>query len=380
MATRIFKDNFVDDDILAARDQSSEQSVFPASNVIRGIRRSKVWRSDGFFNITSSNDTIVFRETVATDLTGTIVNAEYQSRAAFYVAVKSAMEGAAGAGSTYTIEIDSTTLKTKLTSNGSGGGGIFEPQWQTGDSDLADLLGFDSSAADTGSLTYTADTLSIHQEEFLEYDFGVPDNPTGVILTGPRNGSIKISPGATIKLLGNDTGNFTSPQESVTLTYNDSHIISTSSTGLFSTARRFARIQIIDIDNAQGFVELGAVFLGDFFSPTRGAIQFGFTDAHIDRSSIVVSEGGQVFSDDRPRSETFQTSWFGLTISEKETIQDFFEDVGISIPFFIQFESENAISSSVNFYTRYVKFASAISFAAESPGNYSASMTFREEL
>jgi len=371
--SRIFTTNFFDDDILALRQQSSEQTLFPVSNTLNELRRSKVWRSNGYFSITSSNNTIVFAEGGG-DGTATIAVAEYASRTTLYTAIKTALESIGA--STYTISTDATTLKTKFVSD--GGGGTFEIRWPL--STMGDILGFDTSTDDTGSLSYLSDQLAIHEEEWIEMDFGVPDNPQAIALTGPRNGSIKITPSATIKIQGNDSLNWSSPQDSVTLTSDDSTIVSASTTGLFSTARRFARILVTDISNSQGFIELGAIFLGDMFSPTRGAIQFGFNNAGLDRSQVTISEGGQTFTDIRPKSESFNASWFGLTIAEKEILQEFWEDVGLSRPFFIQIDGTPAIASTVNFYTRYVKFNRPISFRAESPGNFSATTQFREEL
>ena len=80
---RIYNENYIDEDILANYDVTSEQSAFPIENAFNQQRRSKVWRSNGYFNVTSSNNTIIFRETAATPLTGTIAIAEYGSYTSF---------------------------------------------------------------------------------------------------------------------------------------------------------------------------------------------------------------------------------------------------------------------------------------------------------
>ncbi len=110
MGTRIFNNNFSD---LATITSSSEQTAFPLTNAFNAQRRSRVWRSNGYFNITSSNNTIVFRESVGVDLTATVAIGVYTSRTAFFAAIKTALE-AVGAG-TYTISEDASTLKTVIT-------------------------------------------------------------------------------------------------------------------------------------------------------------------------------------------------------------------------------------------------------------------------
>ena len=61
---RFFDSNFADLNILANVDKSSEQAAFPLSNAFNNKRRAKVWRSDGYYVVTSANNGIVFRELV----------------------------------------------------------------------------------------------------------------------------------------------------------------------------------------------------------------------------------------------------------------------------------------------------------------------------
>ena len=116
---------------------------------------------------------------------------------------------------------DSTTLKTKITSDGAGGGGIFEIDWTSASSTMASVLGFDTAGEDTGYLTYTADELKIHTSEWIKWDFGISTLPKAFCLIGARNAPIKITPSATIKLQGNETDEWSSPSTDTTLTYQD---------------------------------------------------------------------------------------------------------------------------------------------------------------
>lgn len=380
MTVRILDDNFLDLDLLANATVSSEQTAFPDENLYNQQRRSKVYRSNGYWEITSSNNTLVFRETNAINLTATITASNYSSDSALFAAIKSALE-AVGA-STYTISRDSTTNKIKFESDGAGGGGIFELVW-TSSTALAAVLGFDETTDDTGALSYTADLLRIHTSEWILWDFGISTNPSAFVLIGARNQPIKITPNVTIKLQANETDVWTSPSYEQTITYDENVMFlfkGDTDDGLHTEALRFWRLEIIDNDNPEGFVEIGSAFLGDFYSPTRGRVQFPLTAAFVDRSATVFSEGGQTFSDIREKTERFNLSWFGITSTEREDIDLIFDEFGTSVPFFISLDPQASFSSASNKFLRYVKFAEAPQWSLLSPGNFAMNMQLREEL
>jgi len=281
-------DNFADSDVAANITATSSDTSFPLTNALNKQRRSRVWRSAGFFEVTSSNNTIIFRETVAVDLTATITAGFYSSLTAFSAAVKTALE-AVGA-STYTVTNDGTTnFKFTIASDGAGGGGVLELRFADASNTSEGLLGFDSTNL-SGSLSYNGDFLKLHTEEAILFDLGIAANPQDFILIGPRNRPLRFSPTATLKLQANPTNNFTSPAFESTLTLKDRAIVSLSTTGLGTTSYRFWRIQFVD-QNPNGFVEVGAFFLGNHYTPTRNP-QFPFVTTHEDRSISVISEGG----------------------------------------------------------------------------------------
>jgi len=373
MGVRIYDENFSD---LATITSSSEQTAFPLSNAFNAQRRSKIWRSNGFWSVTSSNNTIVFSEGGG-NLTATIAVDDYTSSTSFYAAIVAALE-AAGAG-TYTVYSDATNLKITIQQLT---GGTFSLLWTDAATTAADLLGYSDAADDTGGLIYTADALVIGTSEWVTWDFGVSSNPQAFALIGGRNESIQISPSATITLYGNETNNWSSPSQTVSLSYDDNAIYSSAAAGLWGSgnAYRYARLEIIDTANANGFIQVGAIYLGGMFDATRGRVQYPFKGQYLDLSVTSFSEGGQSFSDIRPKSEVFNISWLGLTISEKEQIDAMFATFGTSLPFFIEFDSSAAFFSSSNDSVRYVKFAQPPQYELVSPANYSCAMTLREEL
>ncbi|RLC38719.1 hypothetical protein DRH27_01570 [Candidatus Falkowbacteria bacterium] len=378
MGTLLMKTNFLAADVVSNATVSSEQSAFLAENLYNAQRRSKVWRSDGYWEITTGNNVLTFQETSGVDLTAALTVGTYASSDLLIAEIKSKMDGAVAAASTYTIVQEADTFRFKFTSNGVGGTGLFTLRWSL-NTTLAAQMGFDTPD-DTGALTYTADTLRLATEEWIKWDMGISTNPQAFIMIGPRNEPLKIAPSSVLKLQANETDAWSSPSYETTLTYNGRAIIEIDTAGLHTEALRYWRLEIDDLNNPQGFVELGACFLGDYFEGTRGKPQFPFRGGYVDRSPSVTSEGGQVFSDIREKTEKFQLEWFGLTVAEKEDLDTFFDDFGVSQPFFIVFDSETAFSSSSNYYVRYCKFSGAPNYQLVSPGNYQMSMELLEQL
>lgn len=382
--TRILHYNLTDLDKLAARYVSSEQTAYPSNNVYNKNRRSKVWRTNGYWDLVTGtpDTTIVFRESVGVDLTATVVAAAYTSDATFFAAIKTALE-AVGA-STYTISRDTTSGKVKITSDGSGGGGILQLMWTNAASaDMADLLGFSTAANDTGSLTYTADLLRIHSYEFLKWDLGTAHNPQAFVITGAINSVLNTSSSAVIKLQGNSTDAWSSPAYEATLTYYDNVffiIADTTAAGLHTAPLRFWRFYVEDKDNPDLYLEFNNVFLGDYYIPTRGAPVFPLESEYIDNSNTVNAENGNVIADQRPQTLRISLNWQGLTSPERESLLEIYNTYGLHTPLFIDFDSQAAFSSSENIWLKIVRFDSQPQDSLVSPNNWSLSTNFREEI
>jgi len=372
---RLHANNYLDLDVLANSDVSSEQTAFPVTNAYNGNRRSKVWRSNGYFRVTSSNNTIIFREQAGVDITATIIADEYTSTAAFMTAVKAALDLAGVA--TYTVTQNSN-LKFVLASNLGGGASVFELRFADALSTAEDLLGFDSLNTSSAS-TYTADVMRINSEEWILWDMGLPTNPDSFFLIGPRNRALKLSPDATILLQGNETNSFTTPSFSQTLTYNASVIALVSDTGLHTEPLRYWRVKFVD-QNPLGYIEIGAMSLNNYWSPSRGGAQFPLETQLIDRTETVLSEGGQTFSDIKETTAGFSLEWKGYTKEDKEEIERVFESVGTGKPFFLTLDSMQGYTTDLSQAVRYVKFKSAPRFSLVSPNNYSLSTDFEEQL
>ena len=373
---KILSDNFADSTVYANLYKSSEQTSFPVSNAMAFIRRSKVWRSAGYYNVTSSNNVIRFRDSASTDIDATIAVDEYTSHALFMAAVDAALEAAGAANYTVT---QNSYYKFIITSDLSGGATAFQLRTADAAFTAASLLGFDTSSNLTGASTYTADYLRINSSEWITFDLGVPSNPTDFVMIGARNTGIKLTSSGTFKLQGNTTNNWTTPEYDTTLTYDDEAIILQSDAGLHTTNLRYWRILFTD-QNAFGYTEIGSIFLGNSYVTSRGAVVFPFNSSYDDMSITVKSEGGQTFSEVLDKTQRFSAQWNGLTKTELEEFKRIWEIYGTSHPFFMSFDSQEAFSSSANRMVKYVKFTSDPSYSLVSPNNYNFNMEFTEEL
>lgn len=380
MSSKILWYNYADPDIYANVLESSAQASFPVTNLMAKIRRSKVWRSGGYYNVSSSNNTLVFRDVSGgSDKTATIAVGEYTTTASFVAAVDAALEAAGSAN--YTVTQNTTSLKFVLTSDLSGGATHFELNFAHASNTCEDLLGF-ASTHFTGASTYTADYIRITTGERITFDLGIPANPIDFAMTGARNRALKLSPNGTFKIQGSSTNAWTTPEYTATLTYDDEVLIQLSEEGLHTSNLRYWSVSLDDKENPYGYLELGAFFLGDSWpaSDSRGKAQFPMSSSLFDRSSTVTSEGGQTLSEVLEKSQIFTVDWNGLTKSEIETLLDIFQDYGTSSPFFICLDSDANFSSTANRQVRYVKFSDEPSFTLVSPNNFKAQTKFKEEL
>lgn len=377
--SKILYYNLFDANLYANLLESSEQASFPATNVLARIRRSKVWRTNGYYNVTSSNNTLIFRDVSGgSDKTATIAVGEYTSTTTFMAAVDSALEAAGSANYTVT---QNSNFKFVLASDLSGGATHFELRFAHASNTCEDLLGFDDVHY-TGASSYTADFIRISTGERLTVDLGIDHNPTDFAMTGPRNSPLKLSPTGTFKLQGSSTNAWTSPEYSATLTYDDEVIVSLSETGLHTGPLRYWSVSFEDLANPYGYIELGSIFLGDSFpaSTSRGKAQFPLQINEIDRSTTALSEGGQSLSDVLEQSSRINVDWFGFTKEEKEELEDVFDRYGTAHPFFIALDPDSVFGSSASRNVKYVKFSDEPSITLVSPNNFKATTVFQEEL
>jgi hypothetical protein len=214
--------------------------------------------------------------------------------------------------------------------------------------------------------------------EWLRWDFGTSSNPRAFVLTASRNFPLKISPTAEIKLQANETDAWTSPSFEIDVPYHYKNLLSFSWTGLAPQGYRYWRLKIDDPDSIYGYVEAGLVYLGDAFSPDRGAAQFPLESNHIDPSSVVFTESGAAFVTSRAKSQRFTVNWGALNPTDVEKFDEIFSLVGISKSFFVVLDPDSVFSTSAAAMTRWCRFDEAPGWSLNRPAYSSYRTVFRE--
>lgn len=371
--------NFIDLETVADSDVSSEEStLYPYSNAVDRYRRYKKWRTKGYWKVTGDNGTITFREAVGVDLVATVAPGEYATTALFCAAIKTALE-VVGA-STYTVAVYASK-KIGIESNLGGGTGSFILVTTDPDSEeFFNLIGFSTSADLSGASTYLADHIRIHSTEWAQWDLGSAANPKAFVLSSAGNNYLNISPTATLTLQANDSSNFDDPAFELVLNYNQRHIVALSDSGLAPTPYRYWRIVIDDKDNADGFIEVNSLYLGDAYSPARGAVQFPLSLGYEDRSERVTTEGGVTFGIRKETLGKFTTKWDALTYDEKDFIDMIFEKFGTTRPFFVALDGQGAFSENANKYVRFCIFDKEPESELTSPNFFAVNIYLKETI
>lgn len=382
MSMLIFDTRLTDANTMANSYKSSEKAAFPAANANDVNRRRKSWRSNGCFEIIDGENTLVFRENAGVDLTATVVAGTYTSDTSFLAAIKAALEAAGD--SVYTVARDNTTNRIKITAALAGGATVFQLRLaDPGSADLAAILGYDTAANLSGSLTYEADLLVIHTSEWLKYDFGFPVNPTGFLACGDRNSPLQISPTAVVKLQAAWTDNWANPAEEWTITFRDFLLGYFRKDGIaedVAEGYRYWRMQIQDPQNSDGFVEFGIVFLGTHMIATQGCPNFPFDAPNQDGTEVEFSEAGQTFPGRRASRQRFTLNWNLLNNETAENLQAMWEEYGLHTSFVIAMDPDSVFSSDGVQWMKVVKFDRDSQPRLISPGLWACQWNLREEL
>jgi hypothetical protein len=215
--------------------------------------------------------------------------------------------------------------------------------------------------------------------EWIGGDFGMTAIPKALAITGPRNKPLKLTPAATITLQLNSVNTWTSPAFSQTVPWDEKTLLLANTAGL-GTGYRYWRLSIADAANPYGYVELGITYLGDLWTPSRGAITFPLKVQNIDPSAITISEGGSTFADPRQQTAKISFDIEKLTTAEKEELEAIYQTFGQSIPFFISLDPGAVFGSSANYHCRYVKFSADPEATFVSPNNWTMRVELREEV
>ena len=187
-----------------------------------------------------------------------------------------------------------------------------------------DVIGFDT-AADTGfDSLHMADYIRIHTEEWVAIDAGV-GNTLDMCAFFIKNDNIQS--GGVIRIEFSDD-NFATIPQAYGLTKNT--FDKNQRVNIFNAmlSYRYCRIYIQDIDNPDGYIEIGRAWGGCDFQPRIG-FSPKYTLKPEDPTCMMESEGGQISTIQKPHYDS-RDYQFDLATGETQDIIDDFETMFFS--------------------------------------------------
>lgn len=292
-------------------EASSRDAFFPESNIQNPLR-AKDWRSAGFYRVAGSS---------------IVVDGAY-SRAQLLAELNEWDEDILFRfnGRTGRFEIESDDVFS-----------IDDP--------ILEILGFDEPLS--GESEYQGARIAIHTEEFLIFDMKTPVTIDTVALLWQKP-KILLSPLAEIRLEANPTPDFSAPVFSTVLERDER--IDVISKGFSAQHYRYWRIVIVDPENANLYVSLGTVVLGqadDVLVVVENGFQFGINDATTRSRTLY----GQGYFDVYPQMKSLQLRFDLMELAESERLIEMFAAVGKSRPVYIELDPlEKALSKEFWIY------------------------------
>lgn len=318
---RILDFNYIFDDG-ATITASSEALDFPITNV-RSHLRSKVWRSGGYFVVTTSNYTIDFDDGAGA-ISGNLTPGAYTA-AELVLEIKQTLDVAGPA--THTVTYDNGKF------NIAADGASFSFLWSSGAGTAvtaATLLGFDRTSDSTGSLEYESAFAVYHTEEWIEIDLGSPEAIDSFAMIFDAVDGCQLSESAVVKIQANVVNAWDTPIVNVTLTLDEDYEVFTNRWSSDQTYR-YWRIYFQDISNANGCVEIGNIFLTKATQLSQMP-SIGFSHTLGDRSKRQENDYGNEFFDIYPSRREFTFNHTALTEADLETLYQIYERVGRVVP------------------------------------------------
>lgn len=349
---------------------SSALSSFPFSHT-QSDARFRAWKPAGNFTMTATNNLIYFTD--SGDKTATITAGDYTYTT---LAVEIAAQLDATGDDTDWVCTYSLTTRKFTISNSNNHSLRFSETTNA----AWDTLGY-TGTGDIGQVTHLAEESRNHTHESVIYDLGSPKAVDFFALIGFVGENLTISDQATITLKGNSTPVFTSPPISKTPTHTENGLFYYEDTD--DMTYRYWEFKFADRLNTvgpEGF-NICHLYLGDYDTMTNTNIAQGFQESLIDPTVVKKSDAGSKFF----RLKSKYASLKGLQINnlsqaERVILKTFFQDKGISEPFYVSIDPTQAASATIDELTKFVHFEGNPSINHVFLNTYSISFALSEVI
>lgn len=321
---------------------SSEATDFAVTNLNSHLR-SKVWRSNGYFLISSSNNKVDFNDGSGA-VSGTITSGGYTATE-LGTEIKTRMDAAGSLVHTVTYN-ESTGLWTISVPSGT-----FSLLWSSGvnsANSIGSSIGFDTSSDGSGATSYTGSTIAIHTEEWVQIDLKSTEPIDSIALVFDAVDGIKLSNAAVVKIQASATPYWVSPAVDVTLSVDSTFDIYTYRWSS-DQSYRYWRVYIQDPTNANLFVELGVVFLSKATQLTQ-LPSIGFDQTLTDLSQRQQNDYGNEYFDVYPSRREFSFNHTAMSEADIQTLYDIYNRVGKVTPICVWLDPEGGIFDKDRFF------------------------------
>lgn len=287
---------------------------------------------NGRFVVTAgANNKINFNEGGA-ELTATLTAGTYNGQT---LAVEVETQLTAAGALSYSVSYSDSTAKFTIAASGN-----FALLWNTGTNkavDASGLLGFSDAADDTGTDTYTSDTMVIHTSEIYDFDLGAAYEYDSVALLNHN-----LSASATIKVYGADDDAFTSNVVTDTLTHNTNNLYEFIAA---ARTKRYVRLEVIDVANPAGYVQVGVFVVGKYLETNRCFGQYD--DGPLDETEIEYSPSNNAFvTQERPALNNWVLPFTGLDDTSVAGVKLLLTECGVRLGFWLCTDATAANTSS----------------------------------
>jgi len=356
---------------------SSELAAAPFTNSLND-QRSRVWRPTGFFNITSTTNTIYWDD--GAPQSATITATTYATPALLAAAIQAAM--VAITANITVIHTSATAFRFRFATSGAD----FDLKPGTTTNAMWDVIGFTGvlNLTVTSGTPVNADETRNHTEEFVQIDMIGPQEIEAISAVPPIDGLFGLSNSAMVKIQANNVDLFTSPPLDITITFDDRgayKLLSSSDTGF--SAYRYWKWSYVDRTNPAGpeNVDIGKLDFATFTTFTSSNIARGYTQAQVDPSTAQESERGNRFFDTRTKYETFRSMAVqNLSAADRNALEQIYNDFGKTRPLMVSFDPELVFSTVQSELTRYVFFDTDVSKDHQFLDIFNIGLTFREAV
>jgi hypothetical protein len=188
--------------------------------------------------------------------------------------------------------------------------------------------------------------------ENVVFDLITTEAINSVVILWSKEDGIQLTDSAVVKIQANATNSWTSPAVNVTLTIDNNYLVASH---FFTSDQsyRYWRVLVQDPGNADGFVELGVVWLGKAIDIENA--QNGFNFDLVDKSTISTTDFGHQYVDEYPLIASIDFKYQYLDYSTIQILENAYRNNGTKLPVLLVLDETETVFDKDHFLV-YGKF------------------------